>query len=282
MAGRINLNYQIMPFTNIRRATALHAVLKGEFMTAIPLNDDVNKSKEFINRGGSNRSDWTGGKGDYTWGESGTGDKKFWHRPINVNATLGQFDLKFKFGATSSSHSPLVYNGLFRTASQICEMHLIPDISGGISVGESGTSSLNAIKPSQSDDPLTAQISPLTTVETQMSTFWQSHASTGDNTRERPYANIYPRVTTRSNTFRVHVRAQMIRKARSVAVNTFDPDKDAVVSEYRGSSVVERFIDPNSTENPLPDYGASPNPQSLIPLEAFYRFRTLESKRFSP
>jgi hypothetical protein len=100
--------------------------------------------------------------------------------------------------------------------------------------------------------------------------------------RERPYSNIYSRVTTRSNTFRVHMRAQVIRKARSVAVDTVDPVKDAIVSEYRGSTLIERYIDPTDVSAVIPDYAASSNPLSQPSLETFYKFRTLESKRFSP
>ena len=35
-SGKINLNYQMLPFTGIRRATALHALLKSERVIAIP------------------------------------------------------------------------------------------------------------------------------------------------------------------------------------------------------------------------------------------------------
>jgi hypothetical protein len=80
----------------------------------------------------------------------------------------------------------------------------------------------------------------------------------------------------------VHVRAQVIKKARSTSATTFDPDKDAVLGEYRGSTLIERYIDPTDTTNPLPDYAASSNPLSLPPLESFYKFRTLETKRFNP
>ena len=115
-----------------------------------------------------------------------------------------------------------------------------------------------------------------------MNAFWKEHSPTGDNIRERPYSNIYSRVTTRSNTFRVHVRAQVIKKARSTDPAKFDSDKDTVLSEYRGSSVLERYIDPNDTANPLPDYGASANPLNEEPLDTFYKFHILETKRFNP
>lgn len=264
VAGRVNLNYQIMPFTNIRRATGMHAVLKGEFMTAIPANDDVNKSKEFK---AATNATWSSGGDTYY---SDTGDRKFWHRPINVTETLAQFDEKFNNTAGGANHYANNFRGLFRSASQICEIHLIPDTSGGTSVGGESL-------PSSTMKGFTAG-----NRQAAMDNFWRSHSSTGDNTRERPYSNIYSRVTTRSNTFRVHVRTQVIKKARSTDPAIFDPDKDAILGEYRGSTLIERYIDPTDTNNPLPDYGGSSNPLSLPPLETFYKFRTLETKRFSP
>jgi hypothetical protein len=118
-----------------------------------------------------------------------------------------------------------------------------------------------------------------------MENFWTTYPATGDNVRERPYSNIYSRVTTRSNTFRVHVRAQVLKKARSTDPTKFDPEKDAVLSEYRGSSLLERYIDPNDTTNPIPDYAAVTDPISdskVKPLDSFYQFRVLETKRFNP
>ena len=115
--------------------------------------------------------------------------------------------------------------------------------------------------------------------------FWKDHATTGDNVKERPYSNIYSRVTTRSNTFRVHVRSQVIKKARSSDPTKFEPTKDTVLSEYRGSTVLERFIDPNDSVNPLPEYAKDPttsNPVTMAPLDSFYQFREIETKRFNP
>lgn len=273
-AGKINLNYQIVPFTNIRRATALHALMKGEFLTAIPNTADVNNAKKFQSDSPSvtdaqRQSLWSS-TGDRFWDEATY--RKFWHRPIDVTKTLYQFDQKFAHGTTSSNHSAARYRGLFRSASQICEMHLIPDVSKGASSDGESITSLASITKNSSG----------AAIQSAMESFWQSHSPTGDNTRERPYANLYPRVTTRSNTFRVHVRAQLLRKARSVAANKVDATKDAVMGEYRGSALIERYIDPTDTANPIPDYAASSNPVSLPPLDTFYKFRTLESKRFSP
>lgn len=250
VAGRINLNYQIMPFTNIKRATGLHALMKGEYMTAIP-NADATRAKTFAR---STAQRW-----DEYWSESAP-DRRFWHRPIDVTETLRQFDERFD----NDGNLPAGSRGLFRSASQICEMHLIP-------ADRNGTNTVNVNKPTRANNRQSA-----------MDTFWLAHSVTGDNVRERPYSNLYSRVTTRSNTFRVHMRAQVIRKARSVAADTVDPIKDAIISEYRGSTLIERYIDPTDVTALIPDYAASSNPLSLPSLETFYKFRTLESKRFSP
>ncbi|WP_395734313.1 Verru_Chthon cassette protein A, partial [Prosthecobacter sp.] len=274
IAGRINLNYQIVPFTNITRATGMHAVMKGEFMTAIPTGDTENAKVYYSNRPGAaaneGQSAWSNA-GDVFWNEAT--HQKYWHRPIDVTKTLYQFDQKFLHSATGSNHALNRFRGLFRSPSQICEIHLIPDVSnGGSSGGEQGISSIANINANTSG----------TNLQSVMEQFWQNHPGTGDNTRERPYSNIYARVTTRSNTFRVHMRAQVITKARSTAPDTMDPTKDAVLGEYRGSALIERYIDPTDVANPLPDYGAAANPLGEKPLDTFYRFRTLESKRFSP
>jgi uncharacterized protein (TIGR02600 family) len=275
VAGRLNLNYQIVPFTHITRATGMHALMKGEFMTTIPLNDDVNKAKRYQSESLSTAQQaalWSS-TGDRFYDESSAASmRKFWHRPIDVIRTLYQFEKKFQHTATGTNHSASRVQGLFRSASQICEIHLIPDVSKGASSdGEiiSGISNISASTTS-------------TQLQSTMDTFWQNHSGTGDNTRERPYSNLYSRITTRGNTFRVHMRAQVLRKARSVAADTFDPTKEAILGEYRGSTLIERYIDATDSSKPIPDYGASTNPLTLAPLDTFYKFRTLENKRFSP
>lgn len=255
VAGRINMNYQIMPFTHIRRATGMNAVLKGEMMTAIPNGDPWN-SKTFKS------SPATAFVFD-TFYDERTAPVKYWHRPINAKETLVQFDERFNHALGG------VNGGLFRSASQICEIHLIPDVSKGAS------NNSQEILPTLTNlNASSRQIA--------MTAFWENHKVTGENIRERPYSNLYAKLTTRSNTFRVHVRAQVLKKARSTAPDVFDPDKDAVLSEYRGSNLIERYIDPSNTLNPIPDYAGSATPLSLPPLESFYQFRVIESKRFNP
>jgi uncharacterized protein (TIGR02600 family) len=256
IAGRVNMNYQIMPFTNIRRATGMHAVMKGEFMTAIP-NNQITSAKEYYpTPTGASTAAWD----QRYWNDAS--DHRYWHRPIDVAATLRQFDLKF----AHQSGGQDTYQGLFRSASQICEMHLVPKTKSD----GSGTYDATGVSSATNQ----AQINDI------MNTFWSNNRPTGDNVRERPYSNLYARLTTRSNTFRVHVRAQVLKKARSTDPTVVDIAKDAVLSEYRGSTLLERYIDPNDTSVTIPDYANAGVNQT--PLETFYRFHALETKRFNP
>lgn len=276
-AGKINLNYQMLPFTHIRRATAVHAAMKGEIMSVIP-NKDYGDSKTMARGWGLNGS-------TPPVFRSETMENKYWHRSIvvdrfkpetklwwelNINervqGTLRQFEERFNFGAGNTGALPDGYRGgLFRTASQLCEVHLIPStVSNGENVNASQIGNYSARRDA-------------------MANFWGRHAGTGDNTKERPYANLYSKFTTRSNTFRVHVRAQSINKAtRSVASDVFDPTKDQVGAEFRGSFLLERYIDQADLNTSEVDYAAAANPFQLKPLESYYRFRVIESKRFAP
>lgn len=315
-AGKVNINYQMVPFSHIRRATSVHAVLKGEIMAAIPTNDagegnlttqgyanarkaGMGAYKDYPKIHSSGTTDF--GKliqsntpdNQYYWSlwrdmpegsaiNSDSNQKynqlyplKKWYRKIEierrtsagaatVQGTLQQFDNRFRFVA--STGTPASTHGLFRTASQICEIHLLPKKMLQTQANDGG-------------DPA----SPNFFTVNDMANFWNTRQITGDNTRERPYTNIYGKITTQSNTFRVHLRAQAISKAlRSVDPNKFDPEKDKIVSDYRGSVLIERRIDPSNPD--IPDYTNLGVINSLPSksLENFYRFRVLENKRFSP
>lgn len=299
-AGKVNINYQIVPFAHIRRATGVHAVLKGELLAAVPSEDaGGNSISQKFGRYKSQPVNPTGGasiqahtletnpadqqyywmmwrdvvdSGSQEWDSKYTGYvvDKYWYRNIlverrpggsssTVQGTLLQFENRFNF--VQSTEAPNGSHGLFRTASQICEIQLLPQKIATKLNHDGGDS-----------DPKT----PYTVAN--MANFWVNRAITGDNTRERPYANIYGKITTQSNTFTVHVRAQAIRKAlRSVAATTFDSSRDAIVSEFRGSALIERRIDPSNSG--IPDYCTSPNANSL---DTLYRFRVLDVKRFNP
>ncbi len=211
-AGKINLNWKIAPFTYIRRATPIYALLAAEKVTAIS-NNWVASYK--------------------TAGSSNTYDLRL---PINPAETLKGFEQRFDNTTGDGAY-------LFKSASELCELHLVPQgqtLSG-------------------------------------MTSFWQQHALTGDNLRERPYANIYPRVTTKSNSYTVHVRVQAVKKVPNTPPDQFDPTRDQVMGEYRGSYQIERYIDANDPR--LPDFAA---PGVTETVDAFYRFRILSAKQFAP
>ena len=111
-------------------------------------------------------------------------------------------------------------------------------------------------------------------------TFWAGHDMTGDNGRERPYAHIYPRLTTKSNVYTVHVWAQSIAKRQSSTDwDMFDESVDRVLGEYRGSTTIERYIDVDDTV--LEDYDAVVQAGAKS-LDPYYRFRIVNHKRFNP
>ena len=216
-AGKINLNYQILPFTNIRRASGLHALLASERLTAVP-TDDAPNYKVFP--ASDPNTFWKSDEG------------KRWHYKISTEKTLAQFEARFAEGKA------------FLSPSEICDIFLIPDLD----------------------------------VEdyTRINEFWATRKLTGDNTKERPYANLYPRLTTRSNTYRVHYIAQGIRKARSSPTDTIT-DADKFDAEYRGSAVVERYLDP--AQQGLPDFTATVT-TSTDSLDDHYQFRVIEKRKF--
>lgn len=110
-----------------------------------------------------------------------------------------------------------------------------------------------------------------------MPAYWTANELTGDNVRERPYANIYPRLTTKSNTYTVHYRVQALKKLLTTPPDQWVENKDAVVGEYRGSSTLERYLD--TGDKTIPDYATASNPD---PIDRFYKFRVLETKQFTP
>jgi hypothetical protein len=110
-----------------------------------------------------------------------------------------------------------------------------------------------------------------------INTYWNTRRLTGDNSRERPYATIYPRLTTKSNTYTIHVRVQSLQKNATSSPAVWDESTDAVTGEYRGYQTIERYVDPNNPD--IPDYA---NPLNNTPLGAFYKTRILASKQFGP
>lgn len=251
--GKINLNYQMAPFRHIRRATGLAAVLKSEVITAVPVTHAPNYLSPPPNPPSDQSQTWF-------WREDSSAQGgRYWHRAVDTTATLKLFDERFSSGFA------------FISPAQICEMHLLPK----------RTNAADTLVPEKWADNINSLLQPS---GNSILKFWEDHAITAENLRERPYANIYPRVTTRSNTFQVHMRVQTLKKARSTPPDKFVPGTDLVASEYRGSAVVERYLDLNdpalNTANRL-DY-ASGNPLTKDSLDELHRFRIISQKRFDP
>ena len=116
---------------------------------------------------------------------------------------------------------------------------------------------------------------------------------TGDNVRERPYDYLYPRLTTKSNTYTVHYRVQVLQQVAPIRSTTaswqsWNDASDKVVADQRGSAMIERYIDPNDPT--IPDFAGlkdtsgttlSPGDPALI-MDNYYRYRTLNAKIFTP
>lgn len=209
-AGKVNLNYQIAPFSYIVRKTALHALLKSTWLPALPESAATDYKSHANIRGAVTKTRY----------------------PLNISETLKDFDTRFSSG------------DVFRSASQLCEMYLVPE-------GE--------------------------TLSSTKSTFWNGKRFTADNLREQPYDHLYSRVTTKSNTFTVHWRVQSLRKSPGSAATVWDESKDRVAAELRGSTLIERYIDPSATN--IPDYATSTSAQ---PLGNFYRWRVVSETFFQP
>ncbi len=218
-AGRVNMNDRIAPFGYITRSTALRAALKSTMVTAIR-TDDVGNYKNFSNTTTSN----------------GSGTYRYRINPDESSGTLKFFETRF-------SHPDL--GGLFVSPTEICDIPLVPVISGVNAEG--------------------------------MSTFWNDYRLSGDNVRETPYAHLYPLLTTKSNTYTVHMKVQALKKVKSTRADQWVEAKDEVLGEYQGSSVIERYIDPSDPR--LANGTSDPDTKSLEPL---HRFRVLSSKRFTP
>jgi uncharacterized protein (TIGR02600 family) len=235
-AGRINMNYLIVPFNYINRDTGIRAVLRNQQMLAIP-----NSAHGGAQLYATSVSDYKQQCGQY----NPTFSHGSYRESINADETMKGFIARFNS------------NDIFRSPSEICTLPLVP----------------NDINTTYSPAPTYANIA----------TYWQNHQLTGDNSLERPYANIYPLLTTKSNTYTIHFRVQTLKQALSPTADSaswtsWREGTDVITSEYRGSQTIERYVDPNDPT--LPDFAANPSPtQTLAP---YYRFRVLSTKQFAP
>jgi hypothetical protein len=210
--GKINVNHQIVPFSHIHRATALHAAMKAEALLAIP---DTAAA---------------------TYKAGPTQNEKFRHY-IDAEETL-QLWKRHVFDQ----------GRVFLTPGEICEHPLVPE--------------------------------SLAADEDDLRDFWNTHRLTGDNSKERPYARLYSRLTTRSNVYRIHFIAESLVKARSTPTDAFVAGKDRVTARQQGSCLATRRIDFRRTD--IPNYLALPATGVAKPksLSRFYEWKTGAIQRF--
>jgi uncharacterized protein (TIGR02600 family) len=167
--------------------------------------------------------------------------------PLNIHSTLLQFADRFE------------RNDVFRSPTQICEIHMVPE--GETVSATPGSSGFDAA------------------FDTWASGFWNTNRLTGDNIRERIYTNLLGRMTTKSNSYTVHVRAQSLKKAPGTPANVWNEARDKVTGEYRGSTIIERYINPNDAS--IPDFATS-WPADPTDLGPSYKWRTVNNRQFAP
>lgn len=261
-AGKINMNHQIMPFTYIERTTGLHAALRSVRISALPAALAWPADASTTGANSSQKQEaykaWLS-----TMTNSADNLKFDTNYQVNVDETLK--GLKQRFSQGDVFHSP----------SEICDVFLVPKpITGHTYISQNKRTKKSLSKPSQSPG------------YAEMTSWWNGNATdpddgfklTGDNVRESPYNQLYPRLTTRSNVFQVHYRVQTLKKARSTNAAEWDDATDQISAEYRGSSVVERYLDPNDSS--VPDFLSSPVQAGA--LDDWYRFRVIRKKQFAP
>ena len=282
-AGKVNMNYQIAPFNYITRSTALRGVFKPVMITAVDDQWSINyKNNNLGDMSDNNSYQWNdtvgsrAASGAPSYNAFGLNSGYFYfHYPIYAPYTLTQFAARF------------AQNDLFHSPSEICALWLYPSQQpkGG---GEEAS-------------PLTTDANGInwvwdTSDNNSIKNWWYKNsgttrkALTGDNIRERPYNYLYPRLTTKSNTYQIHYRVQTLKQTPTAHSSNWttwiDPSaggiSDKILGEQRGSAVIERFIDPSDPS--IPDFTANVSQSSITgpTLDQFYRFRVFNAKQFTP
>jgi hypothetical protein len=202
---------------------------------------------------------------------AGTSGNFYFNYPIQATETLRQFTNRF--GS----------NDLFRSPSEICALWLYP-----------------AKQPTAALPNVTNALTNWDSANANIKNWWYAGPGTtrkgltGDNIRERPYNYLYPRLTTKSNTYQIHYRVQTLKQTATAHPSDWagwiDPVAggitDKVIGESRGSAVIERFID--SSDTTLPDFttfvssGGGASVASTNTMDAYYKFRVFNAKQFTP
>jgi uncharacterized protein (TIGR02600 family) len=180
-------------------------------------------------------------------------DARFYKSGFQLNTSRLDLNLSDTNGTLRQFKEKFASGEIFRSATQICDIYLVP-------TGKSWTTDASA----------------------QTAWYGDAFALVGDNTRERPYAHMYNKLTTKSNVFTVHYHAQVLQKTK--ARNLSDPTifdtgaGDKVVAAQRGSTTFERYLDPADPRIVAND----PASATATSLEEFYRARIVNTTVFAP
>ena len=275
-SGKVNMNCRIAPFSYINRESALRGVLRPLMVTAVEENwgrdYKLRNTNGFGTASSTSFNDAFSGPSGVSYNVMGNASGNFYvHYPVHAGQTLLQFDQRFNAG------------DLFHSPSEICSLWLYP-----------------GMQPTPANP--SAAITPLVTwdaASANIKAWWYAGPGssrkglTGDNVRERPYAALYPRLTTKSNTYTVHFRVQVLQQVavrRHLASDwsVWNEASDRILGEERGARTIERSIDP--TDPSLPDFAGltdalgntlSPDDPQLV-MDRYYRYRVVSSKNFIP
>ncbi len=201
-AGKINMNYQIAPFTYIHRSTGIRAVMKKVCISAVPGSELVNQNSDNAIKSANTDSNKSGWQTQVRYG-------------VNLDektGTLKQFEQRFEKG------------DLFRSASEICDMFLVP---------KRLTSNIRPGYTTLATPSFAATTGEINFSSNSVANWWknpagnrQDYSMTADNLRETPYGHIYPRLTTKSNSYTVHVRVQTLTKNFNTPPSSFVDPKE--------------------------------------------------------
>ena len=266
-AGKVNMNYEIVPFGGyIHRSTALHAVMKATQLIAIPTKYN---HQNFIPETATTPPDYErfngsepNVKGYAAWYEdatSGYGSQYDYAYRYGINLTATIDDAQSAFQQRFKA-----LHDIFRSATEICNVFVVPETINGLNYSP------------------TATAVPADASYNTMQAWWANFQLTGDNGREDPYNQIYPRLTTKSNDFQVHMRVQVLSQAPADRGNgNFDTNGgDSIVGEYRGSAIIERYLDPNQTT--LPDFATTFPSDPTSTVDNYVRYRIVNTHSFTP
>ncbi|GAB4167658.1 MAG: hypothetical protein Fur0032_05750 [Terrimicrobiaceae bacterium] len=115
--GKINLNFQLAPFTHIERSTGLHALMRAMKIPALRNSQTPSYKREFSSAEEPNNPSW--------------------RHDIDIEATVaGMRDRRFRSGTGPESQG-------FRSASEITTVFLVPKTNPSNVAGPSGASPLD-------------------------------------------------------------------------------------------------------------------------------------------